>query len=440
MALWLVSCVLFCRDVNYECSALKMWRVTSILLNVGLRGSTLACKFMLVFVLARFLEPSELGLYGLFVVTVAYSMYPLGFEFYTYSSRQMVKAQRSERYGVLKNQLALHGVLYFFVYPLLYLVFYLNLLPPEYAIYFFALVALEHLNQESMRLLIAMQHQLVATTALFFRQGVWAIVAVAIFYFFPHMRNLETVLICWLLGALLALLVAGTKVFLITVTPDRKKAKTDWLWIKNGLKVALPLFAASLSINFISTADRYWFEHLNGLDVLGAYVFYASIAASLITFMDAGIFSFMYPKLLVSHAEKDYIAFVKNFKSMAWQVAIVGSVFMLGVVFLSDKIFLLMHRDIYLEFSSIFYFLITAMFVQSLSYIPHFALYALDLDKGLVISGVLSVPIFIFLVLVFGEFTKLYAVPLALLGVSCIVLLYKLNRFSREFKIVKVGI
>ena len=405
-----------------------------------MRGITLICKFLLVFILARFLEPSELGIYGLFVVTVAYSMYPLGFEFYTYSSRQMVKALHSERYGILKNQLSLHAVLYILIYPLLFLIFYLGLLPREYAIYFFILVALEHLNQESMRLLIAMQHQLVATTALFFRQGLWAVVTASIFYLFPDMRKLETVLICWLVGAVLALLVAGTKVFLITVVPDREKVKIDWFWIKKGLIVALPLFAASLSINFISTADRYWFEYLNGLDALGAYVFYASLAAALITFMDAGIFSFIYPKLLVNQAEKNYVAFSKNIKLMTCQVLIVGGLFIFGAFLFSDSIFLLMNKPIYLELSSVFYFLIFAVFAQSLSYIPHFALYALDLDRGLVISGVLSVPFFIALAFFFTKINQLYAIPLALLGVSCIVLLYKLNQFLREFKRVKFGL
>ena len=47
------------------------------LANIGLRGITLASKFALLLVLAKYLEPSDVGLYGLIAVTVAYGMYPL---------------------------------------------------------------------------------------------------------------------------------------------------------------------------------------------------------------------------------------------------------------------------------------------------------------------------------------------------------------------------
>lgn len=40
------------------------------LLNLVLRGTTLVSKFALLFVLAKFLEPLEVGLYGLFSATI----------------------------------------------------------------------------------------------------------------------------------------------------------------------------------------------------------------------------------------------------------------------------------------------------------------------------------------------------------------------------------
>jgi hypothetical protein len=51
------------------------------LINISLRGMTLVSKFLLIFFLAGFLEPKELGLYGLLAATIGYSMYLLGFEF-----------------------------------------------------------------------------------------------------------------------------------------------------------------------------------------------------------------------------------------------------------------------------------------------------------------------------------------------------------------------
>lgn len=74
------------------------------LINIALRGMTLGSKFLLIFFLARFLEPAELGLYGLLVATIGYALYLLGLDFYTYSTREILKRERNEWGGLLKNQ------------------------------------------------------------------------------------------------------------------------------------------------------------------------------------------------------------------------------------------------------------------------------------------------------------------------------------------------
>ena len=46
--------------------------------NVALRGSVTGSKFVLIFMLARFLEPAELGLYDLFTITVRFGTLLIG--------------------------------------------------------------------------------------------------------------------------------------------------------------------------------------------------------------------------------------------------------------------------------------------------------------------------------------------------------------------------
>ena len=80
-------------------------------LNVAMHGVTLASRFVLIFFLARFLEPTQLGLYGLLTVTIGYSLYFLGFDFYTFTTREILKRERHEWGGLLKDQCALSLVL-----------------------------------------------------------------------------------------------------------------------------------------------------------------------------------------------------------------------------------------------------------------------------------------------------------------------------------------
>ena len=86
------------------------------LINVALRGTTLASKFLLIFFLAKFLEPKQLGLYGLLTVTIGYALYLLGFDFYTFTTREIIKLKRHEWGGLLKDQGALSLVLYVLSY------------------------------------------------------------------------------------------------------------------------------------------------------------------------------------------------------------------------------------------------------------------------------------------------------------------------------------
>ena len=58
--------------------------------NITLRGMTLVSKFVLLFFLAKFLQASEVGLYGLLSATIGYALYVIGFEFYNFSTREMI--------------------------------------------------------------------------------------------------------------------------------------------------------------------------------------------------------------------------------------------------------------------------------------------------------------------------------------------------------------
>lgn len=410
------------------------------LLNVSLRGVTLLSKFLLVFVMAKYLPPSILGMYGLLVVTIAYSMYPLGFEFYTFSSRELVQTDIRERAQKLKNQASLHLVLYVFIMPFLLLLFYYGLLPWSLAPFFFLLVALEHLNQEAMRLLIALQYQLISSVALFFRQGIWALIFVVLMFLYPEFRKLEYLLIGWIIGGFFALCLSASVLLKISETQWRSLKKTEWDWVWNGVRVALPLFVATLSLNFITTADRYWFADLQGDNNLGAYVFYISITSAMVTFMDAGIFSFLYPKLLTYNAQNNKLRFVVTIRNMFLQVTAISVLFIMISIFLSEWFFSILGESVYTRNIGIFYVLVFMVLLQVFGYIPHYGLYAKGQDKQIVISSVVSVPLFILSVYLIAQYNSMYAIPIGLCIVYGFILIYKICAYYLSTTSAKVMI
>ena len=139
-------------------------------LNVGVRAATLACRFLFIFFLAKLLTPAEVGLYGLVTATVAYSLYFVGLDFYTFTTRELAGSDRNVWGGFIRNQAALSLALYCVVLPALMLVFSSGMLPWTLAKWFFLLIVLEHICQELTRLFIAASEQLAASIVLFLRR------------------------------------------------------------------------------------------------------------------------------------------------------------------------------------------------------------------------------------------------------------------------------
>ena len=108
-----------------------------------------------------------------------------------------------------------------------------------------------------------------------------------------------TVLGAWLVfaGAACALGYAS----LLAQTRPGWPRRIDWSWFGQGILAAWPLFVASLSTRGMATFDRFFLEDQAGLEVLGAYVLFMGITTAILSFLDAGVVDFSYPRL-VEHA------------------------------------------------------------------------------------------------------------------------------------------
>lgn len=400
--------------------------------NIGLRGATLASKFALLLALAKYLEPSDVGLYGLIVVTVAYGMYPLGFQFYTYSTREVIKANVEIKGQYLKSQIAFHGWLYFLILPIFILVFYYGYLPWHVAPWFFVLLITEHANQELMRMLIAIQRPVMATFVLFIRHGLWALIIALLFIVKPEIRSLESILIAWSASGVLSFIIASFQI---------KKSilygwglPVDWNWVRSGVKIAIPMFLGSMSLNFIATVDRYWFELLVSSDALGAYVFYMAITAAAFSFIDAGVFAFIYPAMVSASNQGNREEFNVLLKKMFYQAFSLSIFFVISIVLLIDVLLSLISKPIYFEMKGILYPLLAMMVVQVVSNVPNYALYTQNSDKAINLSNGLSCIVFILCVNGLVYWNELFAIPVALIFVYLFLLVYKYIAYFRLCK------
>jgi O-antigen/teichoic acid export membrane protein len=398
-------------------------------LNVALHGATLASRFLLIFFLARFLEPAQLGLYGLLTATIGYSLYLLGFDFYTFTTREVLKRERHEWGGLLKDQGALSLVLYAVFIPLLTLIFFKGLLPWRFAGWFFALLVLEHLNQELGRLLIAISQQLLASVILFIRQGTWAIAVTALMAIEPSTRSLDYVLGAWTVAGLIAVLAGAYRLTQLHIGGWHKKI--DWRWIAAGLKVSIPFLIATLAIRGVFTLDRYWLQSLGGLEVVGAYVLFMGIAGTLMAFLDAGVFAFSYPGLISAYQKNQPAAFYKGVRTLLVQTVMLSVAFSVVSLLLLSPLLSWLGNPLYSAKQYLYPWVLIAMVLNALSMVPHFALYAQRLDRPIIHSHLASFLIFVIATGLFSQRWPMVAVPLGLCSAFTLILIWKAWAFFR---------
>ena len=412
-----------CRALGMEGFMVLETAVITRIVNIGLRGATLLSKFALVFFLAGFLEPQELGLYGLLVAAIGYSLYLLGFDFYVFSTRELIGTVRASWGRLLKSQCALTVILYLIFIPLLSLLFMAGLLPWSVAIWFFALLVLEHIAQELNRLLIAASEQIWASIILFLRSGLWAMFVVALMWAAPAYRSLDTVLLGWFSGCALACLLGIAK--LCSMGLGGWSSNVNWSWIVRGLKVVLPFLLATLAIRAVFTLDRYAFEYLEGLQPLGAYVLYIGMCSALLAFLDAGVFAFSYPKLIAHWRNQQPSLFFKEMRALALQTFGVSLAFVLGSLIVLDSLLGWLGKALYLYYQYLFYWLLLASTLYGISMIPHYALYAMGRDKVIIKSHVGSLLLFVISLFLLSKPLQGLAVPVSLCVVFAALTIWK---------------
>lgn len=391
---------------------------------------TLASRFLFVFCLARFVDSSFVGLYGLFTATVGYALYFLGLDFYTYSNRDILKLEKDTWGRPLKNQLALTAVLYVVFLPLMVGLFLSGLLPLHLLPWFVLILVCEHVNQELSRLLITISQPLLASLALFVRQGIWAIGIVALMALDKDTRTLDYIFAAWAISGVLAAALAIRRLQQLRI--GGWQAAIDWRWIIKGLKVCIPLLIATLALRGVMTLDRYWLQALSNIHIVGAYVLFMGIAGTLMSFLDAGVFAYGYPLLIRAFQKGDATEFRRGWQKMLRQTLGFCLLFSAGSLLVLPYLLGWIGSPFYSKYSFLYPWLLLGMVLNALSMIPHYALYAQGYDRPIIASHLGSMAVFVVATWLLSNFWSLLAVPVGLCITYAFILVWKACAFSRR--------
>lgn len=358
------------------------------------------------------MAPSEVGMYGLFVASVAYGVFVVGAEFNTFSSREIIKAHPEKRGGMIKGHLALSLVLYLFIIPVSIFILYNQNWSNDVIFFFIPLLILEHLNQEISRLLIAMSEQLSSSIVLLLRQAAWAIAAMIIMIIFEESRNINAILWFWTIFSALAVVLGVHKIFQLDI--QGWKMLIDWAWVKKGLWVSSGFFIATLALRAVQTFDRFWLESLENASIVGAYVIYAGVAGVLLVFLEAGIFSFLFPLLIRLVNENNDMEAGIVLMSALWQTIFISVTFAFSSMLILPILIDWLDNEVYSENIFLYKWIVSSTIFFGLSLVPHYGLYSNGADKPIIYGHILAMFLFFIFTFIFSFYTTILAIPLGL--------------------------
>ncbi len=395
------------------------------MINLAMRGATLVSKLLLTLFLAKFFSLSDLGSYGLILVTVTYCNEIVGGQFYSYTSRLLIKTEEGHSW-IIQQQLIFHLLMYLLLIPVASYLIFSGIIPFELFVLIFPIMLAEHISQEQQRWLIALSKPLQATLLLFLRSGIWPIVLIILCLIVPEFRTLKVLFYTWLAGSAISCFLG---VYFIQRDIEVKRIKAiDFQWIKKGVLSSLPFLYSTLIAQGVYTVDRYLVDRIGGSEILGVYTLFFSVVSALIPFSDACIFHFNYPQQVKSWQEKKYTAFFSLAKKMYLHIFLLVLVFIPVCYLFIYGYVTWLKKDIFLENMYLLPTLLAAASLQVIGLVSHYQLYSVGADRSIIVNQSIGALVFVGTVVALSGVLKVQVIPFGMVLMNLTVLF--LNRSS----------
>jgi len=332
--------------------------------------------------LAKELETKDVAIYTLFLSSVIFSMYLIGVEFHNYLAREVL-GKEVNYWSIYVRDSAIFFVLSYFVFiPILCMIFIFNVLPYKYAPVFFLILFVEHITQECYKLLIIMQKMIQANVVLFVRSGLWCYAAILLMMMDDSNKTLETIFILWAFGGI-------TGIFIFTSIIIKSKIewkfwlreKINFRWMAKGLPVAGLILIGTLAYRGVYFFDKILIKVLAEYEIIAVYGLFLSIVSVAQSFLETGIISYYYPRLVASYNQNLKSKFIYESKKMMLHTFLFSAFLCLCMIASIKYILIFIEKDIYIQNISMFWVLVGVCFVRSSLLVPKYLIFSLRKDK-----------------------------------------------------------
>ncbi len=376
------------------------------ILNIGFRFGGLGARFLLILFISKNFSESFLGEYSIFITTIILSFFIVGFDFYSYATRDVVK-KTADQASIIRDQFIFYVFSYILFLPFSFLIFKFDVISQNYFLYFYLILIAEHLGQEFYRLFTTLQKPLFSNIILFIRTGLWVIVLICTHYLNIFLiTSLSDILLAWLVGAMIANIISIAYLFIIY--SHNSLRSINFQWILKGLKVSCWFFFGTMSYKIIEFSNRYIIDLYYSKTEVGIYSFFHQVTSLISVVVFTLVIMINYPKLLIAYDQSNESSFKTIKSNMFWQIlrwsTITGAVILLMLLPLIS----FLDKAGYEENYHVGVILVLSNITLNMSFVWHYVLYAFRKDK------------WIFLTTIYGAILNLLLnfILIPLLGIS----------------------
>ncbi len=386
---------------------------------MAIRVTVLLVKFLFTLFLAKFLGFHEVGVYGLVVGAGVLLPVLLGLGINYSLIREAVSESPA---GIVKG-----------------VVRYLSWIAPVYLLVtcvvmawgattghvtFWALLLpvlfMEHLHVDAYQLLLNRSKAISANLILFVRSAVWMLVYMLLAFHEPAFRNMESVLLCWLLGGFCGLLAVA---YVVREWPWRMSAGRggSGAWFFSAIRAAKFPYFNSLGATVSFYIDRYLITLFLGLELAGVYVFFWTIYSALFNLVYSGVVQFYRPKLVMACKEADNL-YPVMYRQCMKRTAVVSAAMSIAAGVVVSLLLPYLDKPLVIEWLPVMWIVLVGVVFSLLREVQVLVFYSHHEDallfKSIMVMLVIALSLNILLIPVLG----LWGAALALLCVNAAML------------------
>lgn len=387
--------------------------------------------------IAKYLSIADVGNYGIYVSIITISLYFVGLDFYTFSTREILKNSANPSIStIIYNQfifLALSYLILLMVWPIILSLSGVKI----FGAWLFLLTISEHLSQELYRILVIKSKITFANFILFLRSGLWCYISVPLIYF--NYFTLHDIFLLWIVFSLGSVVLGAVYIY-ITLDLYVNDFYFNLSWLLSGIKISIRFFVGTLCLRGIYYFDKVIAINFVSSPDIGIYVFYFGITSAVQAVIDVLVVTRYYPDMVSAiqsndrhKSERTFSLFKKKmtfFNLILYVLSIIACYIMVTI---TDKIDYISHFGWFL-------LIVLSNILINLSMPFHYILYAKGKDNQLIIINVCAFMVFIISAISFSRmypYANMLPILISLILVSVIILitkfaLYKKGGFSER--------